>query len=65
MRESLVAPRLSPGQRARVLYSLAARCVALHAWERDADNSITAIGSGLAVVVVFVVVAVTLALFLC
>lgn len=49
-----------------MLYSLAARCAALHAWERDADNSITAIGSGLAVAVVFVaVVVVTLALFLC
>lgn len=43
-----------------MLYSLAARCVALHAWERDADNSITAIGSELSVAVVA-----TLALFLC
>lgn len=47
-----------------MLYSLAARCDALHAWERDADNSITAIGSELSVAVVSVVV-VTLALFLC
>lgn len=43
-----------------MLYSLAARCDALHAWERDADNSITAIGSELSVAVVA-----TLALFLC
>lgn len=46
-----------------MLYSLAARCVALHAWERDVDNSITAIGPELSVAVVVVVV--TLALFLC
>lgn len=34
-----------------MLYSLGVR-YALHAWERDADNNITAIGSGLSVVVV-------------